>query len=45
MVWAELPPEVKALVPAEWQPWIVAGLAVSGIVGRVISQTPEDGVE
>jgi len=38
LIWQELPPEVLALLPAEWMPWIVAAVAVAGIIGRRIPQ-------
>lgn len=38
LVWSELPPDIKAMVPDGWQPWIVAAIAVGGIVARVIPQ-------
>lgn len=38
VVWAELPPEIKMLIPAEWQPYILAGLAVSGAILRLRDQ-------
>ena len=37
-VWAELPPEVKAMIPPEYRPYIVAGLAFAGIVLRMVKQ-------
>lgn len=38
IVWMELPPEVKMLVPASWQPWIFSGIALAGIIGRIKDQ-------
>lgn len=43
MIWAELPPELVALIPAEWQKWIVVGVATAGLIGRFIKQGKEDG--
>jgi hypothetical protein len=40
IVWAEMPEEIRAMLPPEWQPWILSALAVGGIVGRLIKQTP-----
>ncbi len=37
-VWAELPADLKAYVPETWRPWIVAAIAVIGILGRLRSQ-------
>ena len=38
LVWAELPADVKAMIPAGWEPWIVAAIAAGGVVARVIPQ-------
>jgi hypothetical protein len=38
LAWAELPPDIKAMIPDGWEPWIVAAIAVGGIVARVIPQ-------
>lgn len=38
LVWAELPADIKAMIPAGWEPWIVAAIALGGIVARVIPQ-------
>lgn len=38
LVWAELPPEITAMVPASWRPWIMAALALGGMAGRLIDQ-------
>jgi di/tricarboxylate transporter len=40
IVWAEMPDEIRAMLPPEWHPWILSALAVGGIVGRLIKQTP-----
>ena len=37
-VWAELPPEVKAMIPPEYRPYIVSGLAVAGLLLRLKKQ-------
>ena len=42
MVWAELPPEVKDVTPEQWRPWIVSGLAIGGLAGRLIAQRPQE---
>lgn len=39
LIWAELPPEVKALIPEGWQVYIVAALALIGMIGRLRDQT------
>ncbi|WP_279025110.1 hypothetical protein [Gibbsiella quercinecans] len=38
-VWAELPPDLKFVIPASLMGTITAVVAVCGIVGRVINQT------
>ena len=38
LVWMELPDDAKAYIPDEWRPFIVAGLAVVGIIGRLRDQ-------
>jgi di/tricarboxylate transporter len=38
LIWGELPPEVTALIPAGWHPYILAGVAVAGIMGRLVDQ-------
>ena len=40
LAWAELPGDVKAYLPPEWRPWVVTGLAVAVILGRLIKQGP-----
>lgn len=44
MVWAELPPEVVAMIPEEWQTYIYRAVLVLGLIGRFIKQGKEDGV-
>jgi di/tricarboxylate transporter len=39
IVWATLPPEAHAMIPAEWRPWLVGALALAGIVGRLVDQS------
>lgn len=36
--WLMIPDEVKALIPPAWIPWITTGLALAGIIGRLIDQ-------
>lgn len=38
LAWGELPADVKAMIPAGWEPYIVAAIALGGIVARVIPQ-------
>lgn len=40
LIWAEMPPDVRDMVPEGWRPWLLAGMAASGVVGRYISQRP-----
>ena len=40
LAWSELPADVKAYVPPEWRAWVVTGLAVAVILGRLIKQGP-----
>ena len=37
-VWMALPADVKAMVPDGWEKWIVAGIALAGLLGRLIDQ-------
>ena len=38
VVWASLPTDVKAWLPDGAEPWVLATLAVAGIVGRLVDQ-------
>ena len=38
MVWAELPQDVKAMLPPEWRPWVFSIIALAGVLGRVKDQ-------
>ena len=38
VIWAEMPPEVKALIPEDWTPYILAVVAIGGLVGRLKAQ-------
>jgi di/tricarboxylate transporter len=42
LVWAELPEDIRSMVPHEWQPWVLSALALAGIVGRLVKQGPTD---
>jgi len=37
-VWMALPADVKAMVPDGWEKWIVMGIALAGLFGRLIDQ-------
>ena len=39
LVWAELPDEVKVLIPVEYTPWALAAVAMGGLIGRLRSQS------
>lgn len=41
IVWTSLPAEAHEWVPVGWRPWIVVGLAVAGIIGRLVDQNPK----
>lgn len=38
VVWAELPPDIKSTIPAEWRPWLFVALAIAGIAARLRDQ-------
>lgn len=38
LLWYELPPEVKAMIPDDWHPFILTGIAVAGMIGRLVDQ-------
>lgn len=38
VVWMELPPDLKALIPPEWRPWIITAVAIGGIAARLRDQ-------
>ena len=38
IVWMEIPEDVKALIPAEYTPWILTSLALAGAVSRLVRQ-------
>jgi len=38
VVWSMLPSDVKTFLPDGWEPWILVGLALAGLIGRVIDQ-------
>lgn len=39
LIWEQMPLEIKALIPADWNPYILAGIAVAGVAGRLLDQT------
>ena len=38
LAWEALPPELRTYIPEPWMPWIVAGVLVGGIAGRLVDQ-------
>ena len=38
VLWETLPPELTAVIPEAWMPWILAGIALAGLVGRFVRQ-------
>lgn len=39
MIWDELPEEVKAIIPEDWRPYVVAVVALVGMILRLRDQT------
>lgn len=37
-VWVQFPPDLKALIPVEWTPYISLGLLLASMVARAIKQ-------
>ena len=42
MIWMEIPPDIRDLIPEAWRPWAVTAVALSGILGRLIAQRPPE---
>lgn len=42
MVWINLPPDLKAYIPTKYGVYITIAVALAGISGRVIDQTPKE---
>lgn len=38
VVWDQLPPETHALIPETLRPWLITGVALAGIIGRLVDQ-------
>ena len=38
-VWVSMPPDVKAMLPPEWQPWVLTLIAIGTIAGRMKDQS------
>jgi hypothetical protein len=39
LVWEVLPPELVALIPEDWLPFILTAVAIGGLVGRLRAQS------
>lgn len=39
VLWMQMPPDAKTLIPATWEPWIPVTLICAGLVGRVKDQS------
>lgn len=39
LVWEVLPPELIALIPEGWMPWVLTAVALGGLVGRLRDQS------
>lgn len=37
--WVMLPPDVKAMLPVDWEPWLLSVIAFATAFGRVKDQT------
>lgn len=42
IVWVQLPPDVQAMMPEAWRPWVMVALAIGGIAGRLIKQGDDE---
>lgn len=38
LVWASIPVEVQMMLPVEWRPWLLSGMALAGAASRVVKQ-------
>ena len=38
LVWASIPVEVQMMLPIEWRPWLLSGMALAGAASRVVKQ-------
>ena len=39
LVWMTLPPDIKAMLPTSWQPWVLTLVALGGLLGRLKDQS------
>lgn len=42
VIWMELPPDIKALIPPKLTAYIIPAVAIAGLVGRLIDQGTEE---
>jgi multisubunit Na+/H+ antiporter MnhB subunit len=40
--WETLPPDALTVIPIDWRGYITLGLAIAGLVGRLIAQEPKE---
>jgi len=38
LVWPQLPPDVREMLPEAWEPWALTAIALGGIVSRMLDQ-------
>lgn len=38
LLWEQCPPEVQAVIPEGWRPWVIFLVALGGIAGRLVDQ-------
>lgn len=38
LLWTQIPQEYKDAIPDEWKPHILTGIAVAGLIGRLVKQ-------
>jgi hypothetical protein len=38
LVWSQLPPDVQAMLPDEWRPFVLTIIALGGLAGRFVDQ-------
>jgi protein-S-isoprenylcysteine O-methyltransferase Ste14 len=45
LVWTALPADAKRLLPDGWEPWVLFGLALAGLIGRLVDQNRAKAIE
>lgn len=38
LVWGSIPVEVQMMLPEEWRPWLLSGMALAGAASRMVKQ-------